>query len=211
MRQAFGRYALDMLKVLNRTPCPEETYVDGANAWKKANNNIYSILYLHTEGSANITVRARESTEVDCWGDGVAAWKAFKERFDGNRKEARRACREKLFTTTMPSGGDPTDFTSTTDDLRLRLADMGDQTLNDIYADLLLTTFPKEFAFIKQIHQKDRFFTLEQIKQTVIKLSHRRAFANVVGTYCPWTWSSNGGRVPQRSLPPVQSFRSLPA
>ena len=123
MRQAFGLYALDMLKVLDRTPCPEETDVDGVNAWKKA-NNIYSILYFHTEGSANITVRANESTEVGCLGDGVAAWNALKERFDGNTKEARRACREKLFTTTMPSGSDPTDFISTMGDLRLRLADM---------------------------------------------------------------------------------------
>ena len=50
VRQAFGVYALDMLKVLDGTPCPEETDVDGVNTWK-ANNNIYSILYFHTEGS----------------------------------------------------------------------------------------------------------------------------------------------------------------
>ena len=50
VRQAFGKYAFDMLKVLDGTPCPEETGVDGVNAWKKASNNIYSILYSHTEG-----------------------------------------------------------------------------------------------------------------------------------------------------------------
>ena len=154
VRQAFGLYALDMLKVLDATPCPEETEVDGVNAWR-ANNNIYQ------SGSANITVRAHESTEVGCWGYGVAAWKALKERFDGSTKEARRACREKLFTTTMPSGGDPTDFISTMDDLRLRLADMGEQILDDTYADLLLNSFPKEFAFIRQAHHRDRSFTLE--------------------------------------------------
>ena len=58
MRHALGLYALDMLKFLDGTPCLEETDVDGVDAWKKANNNIYSILYFHTEGSANITVRA---------------------------------------------------------------------------------------------------------------------------------------------------------
>ena len=73
MRQAFGLYALDMLKVLDGTPCPEETDVDGVDARDKANNNIYSILYFHTESSANITVRAHENTEVGCLGDGVAA------------------------------------------------------------------------------------------------------------------------------------------
>ena len=138
------------------------------NAWKKANNNIYSIFYFDTEGSANITVSAHEGTEVGCLGDGVAAWKALKERFDGNTKEARRACREELFTTTMPSGGDPTDFISSMDGLRLRLADMGGQILDDTYADLLPNSFPKEFACIRQIHHRDRSFTLEQIKSLLV-------------------------------------------
>ena len=91
MLQAFGLYALDMLEVIDETPCPEETDVDGVNSRKKVNNNVYSILYFHTEGSANITVQAHETTEVGCLGDGVAAWKALKERVDGNTKEARRA------------------------------------------------------------------------------------------------------------------------
>ena len=155
VRQAFGLYALDMLKVLDGTPCPEETDVDGVNAWKKANNNIYSILYFHTEGSANITVRAHESTKVGCLGDCVAAWKALKERYDGNTKKDRRARREKLFTITMPSGGDPTDLISTMDDLRLRLADMGDQIVDETYADVLLNSFPNNFAFIRQMHHRD--------------------------------------------------------
>ena len=68
----------------------------------------------------------------------------------------------------MPSGGDPIDFISTMDDLRLGLADMGAQILDDTYADLLLNSFPKEFAIIRQMHHRDRFFTLEQIKQTAI-------------------------------------------
>ena len=93
MRQALSLYALDMLKVLDGTTCPEETDVEGVNAWN-ANKNIYSIPYFHTEDSANITVRAHESTEVGCLGDGVAAWKALKERFDGKgRKLGVRAGR----------------------------------------------------------------------------------------------------------------------
>ena len=131
VHQAFGLYALDMLKALDETPCQEETDVDGVNAWKKANNTIYSIPYFHTEGSANITVRAHESTEVGCLGDGVAAWKSLKQRFDRNTKEARRACWEKLLTTITPSGGHPTDLISIMDDLQLRLADMGEQILDD--------------------------------------------------------------------------------
>ena len=73
VRQAFGLYALDMLMVLDGTPCPEETGIDGVNAWKKANNNFYSILYFHTDGSANITLRAYKGSEVGCSGDDFAA------------------------------------------------------------------------------------------------------------------------------------------
>ena len=44
-----------------------------------------------TEGSTHITVRAHESKELGCLGDGAAGWNALKEGFDGNTKEARRA------------------------------------------------------------------------------------------------------------------------
>ena len=84
------------LKVLDGASRPEETDADGVASWETA-NNIYSILVFFTEGSSYITVRAHESTEQDCLGNGVAAWKSLKERFDGNTKETRRACREKLF------------------------------------------------------------------------------------------------------------------
>ena len=91
----------------------------------------------------------------------------------------------KLFTM-MPSGGDPTDFISTMDDLGLRLADKGEKILDDTYADLLLKFFPKEFAFIRQVHHRDRSFTLEQIKQTAInfhidELSRKSSAPTVAG------------------------------
>ena len=91
-----------------------------------------------TEGSANITVRAYESTEQGCLGDGAAAWKSLKERLDGNTMEARRACRENLFSSAIRAGIDPTDFIAKMDVLRLRLAGMGDDILDDTYADLSL-------------------------------------------------------------------------
>ena len=54
------------------------------------------------------------------------------------------------------------------DDLPLALVDMGKPILDDTYADLLLNSFPKEYAFIRQMQHRDRSFTLEQIKQTAI-------------------------------------------
>ena len=141
--QAFGLYAREMLKVFDGAPRPGETNANGVAALETANNKIYSILFFLTEGSANITVRAHESTEQGCLGDGVAAWKSLKKRFDGNTKEARRVCREKLFSGAMLAGSGPTDFIAMMYDLRLRLADMGEEMLDDTYADLLLNSFRK--------------------------------------------------------------------
>ena len=91
----------------------------------------------------------------------------------------------KLFTM-MPSGGDPTDFISTMDDLRLRLADMGEQIFDYTYADLLLTSFPKELAFIWQMDHRDRSFTPEQTNQTAVnfhidELSRKSSAPTVAG------------------------------
>ena len=104
-----------------------------------------------------------------------------------------------------------TSFISTMDDLRLRLADMGEHILDATYADLLLNNFPKEFAFIRQMHHRDRSFMLEQIKQTAInfhidELSKTSSAPTVAGRVAAMAAASRSG-----SVPPVQSFWSLPA
>ena len=123
-------------------------------------------MFVLTEGSANITVLAHEITGQGCLGDRVAVRKSLKDRVDENTKEARRACREKLFSSAKRAGSDPTDLIAKMEDLRLRLVDMGEEVLDDTYADLLLNPFPKEFELMKQMHHRDRSFTLDQIKQT---------------------------------------------
>ena len=64
------------------------------------------------------------------------------------------------------------------------MADLGEQILDD--ADLFLNSFPKEFAFIRQMHHRDRSFTLEQMKQTAInfhidELSRKSSVPTVAG------------------------------
>ena len=46
-----------MHKVLDGAARTEETDVDGMVGWETANNNIYLILFLDIEGSANVTLR----------------------------------------------------------------------------------------------------------------------------------------------------------
>jgi len=109
LRQATNLYAPSLHGVLDGIACPtaDQDKIDG---WKKANNELYSILFFNTEGSANTTVRAHESKTAGEAGDGQGAFKALKARFHGNTNEARRSCREKLFSKTMKPGSDPADF-----------------------------------------------------------------------------------------------------
>ena len=79
MRQAMGLHALEMLHVLGGAPCSEPT--KEREAWKKANNNLFSVLFFMTEGSSHITVRAHESKELGSVGNGAATWNALKEQF----------------------------------------------------------------------------------------------------------------------------------
>ena len=129
MRQEIGFHKHEMLPVLAGDPCPAstESNADGIDKWPKTNCHLYSILFFATKGSAHITARAHEGTSTaGSLGHGAAAWAALSARFDGNTEEARRACREKLFSTVTKSREDPSDFfLSKMDDLRARLQDMG--------------------------------------------------------------------------------------
>ena len=112
------------------------------------------------------------------------------------RQEARRASREKLFSSAIRAGSDPTDFIAKVDDLRLRLADMGEEILAYTYADLLLSSFPKGFEFIKQMYHRDRSCTLDQIKQTATKfyideLSRKSSGPSVAGRGAAMAAASN--------------------
>ena len=50
LRQAFGLYALDMLKVLDGTPCPEEKDVDGEKCLEEGQEQHLLILLLSHRG-----------------------------------------------------------------------------------------------------------------------------------------------------------------
>ena len=130
LREAIALYSDDMVDLLDGIPCPPATGANanaaGATAWTMFNSKLYSILFFATEGSANITVKQFQARpQARQKADGVGAWEALSVRFDGNRREARRACREKLTHASMKSGEDPIDSFAKLDEQRLRLADMG--------------------------------------------------------------------------------------
>ena len=175
LREAIALYSDDMVDLLDGTPCPPATGANanaaGATAWTMFYSKLYSILFFATEGSANITVkqfqarpRARQKA------DGVGAWEALSVRFDGNTKEARRACREKLTQASKKSGEDPIDFFAKLDEQRLRLADMGETLTDESYEDIILRALPKEYDFVRQQSHMNRNFGLTGIKTTAINM-----------------------------------------
>ena len=115
LREAMALYSDDMVDLLYGTPCPPATGANanaaGATSWTMLNSKLYSILFFATEGSANITVKQFQARpQARQKADGVGTWEALSVRFDGNTKEARRACCEKLTHASMKSGEDPIDL-----------------------------------------------------------------------------------------------------
>ena len=74
-------------------------------------------------------MKKHEGKTTGVAGDGAAAWNALKECFDANTKDARRACRDKLFTNPMKPGSDPVDYFAAMDEQRLRLKDFGEELI----------------------------------------------------------------------------------
>lgn len=185
LRQATNLYAPSLHGVLDGIACPtaDQDKIDG---WKKANNELYSILFFNTEGSANTTVRAHESKTAGEAGDGQGAFKALKARFHGNTNEARRSCREKLFSKTMKPGSDPADFFASMEEDRIRLQELGETILDDTFADVLLRALPREYEFVKQLKYRDRSFGLDDIQTTSVNyyiddLSRKSSAPSIAG------------------------------
>ena len=184
IRQAIGLYRPNMLLVLDGEPCPTDiAEAVQAAEWRSTNNKLFSVLYFSTTGSANITVKAHMATTPGDLGDGVAAWKALKDRFDGNNKEARRAARVELFSSKMEEASDPQDFFSNTDDLRDRLKDMGETISDEVYEALLLDALPGRYEFIRQRHYENTSLGITSLKNTAINyyIDKKKRTASIAG------------------------------
>ena len=143
----------------------------GAIAWTKLNSKLYSILFFATEESVTTTVKQFQARpQARQKADGVGVWEALSVRFDGNTKEARRACREKLTHASMKSGEDPTDFFAKLDEQRLRLVDMGETLTDESYEDIILRALPKGYDYVRQQPHMNRNFGLTGIKTTAINM-----------------------------------------
>lgn len=165
LRNGVNLYVPDLKPILDGAIRPAETApTEGAGAaWDKANDRFFSLLFFVTDGSAHNTILAHEEAA-----DGAAAWKALNARFDANTQEARRACHRELFGLRHLAGGDPVDFFTKGMDLKIRLRGLGEEVSDDVFLDVMLsglTTAP-EFKFIRDMHYRDEFTSVDRLQET---------------------------------------------
>lgn len=101
----------NIVAALDSDPRPgSSATADDWDKWDRANAQLFSISNFAIVESAHATVKPfKGNVATRSRGDGVGAWRALADRFDGCTKEARRALREKLFTAVVKSSDDPTD------------------------------------------------------------------------------------------------------
>ena len=170
IREAIILYSPELLPVLDgdARPSGHASTADAVAVWEKANGRLYSLLFFATSGSAQLTVRAHEGRGTRPMGDGAAAWNALNERFDAQNQEARRACHNELFNLRHKAGGDPIDFFTKGWDLKLRLEVLGEEVSDEVYQDIMLNglTAAPEFRFIREMHYRDEFTSVDHLQQT---------------------------------------------
>lgn len=119
-RTEVSLYAGKLPELLAGALCPAATSTNADEVAKGHRNNarLYSIMFLATDGSTCTTVKQQKALPTaGVKVDGVATWAAFAARYNGNTKEAHRACPEKLLHASMKSARGPTNFIMEIEDL----------------------------------------------------------------------------------------------
>ena len=97
--------------------------------WKQTCEALFSVLHLVTSGPAATQVRQYEDrTSAGGLGHGQEAWITLHTKYNGNSKEARRACYNKLVSFRMEEGQDPDDYIIKPMAIRGRLHEMERQS-----------------------------------------------------------------------------------
>ena len=120
VRVCLSLYSKPVFEVFQGAEQPSSTVQDGDIervditlewTWKQANQDLWSVLFLTTSGSANNVVKRFEGKQPeDGIGNGQAALEALRGKYNSHTKGARRACHEKLVTTRMDPGQEPDDL-----------------------------------------------------------------------------------------------------
>ena len=133
-----------------------------------ANQDLFSILFYSTGGSAFFVVRRFEDTTVeDGAGHGQQAWAALREKFKGSSREAICAEHAKMNNMSMRSGQDLDEYLYIMDSCRdcLNPCDPPEDPKDRQHEDIILQALPPEYKAIRQAHLERGDFGLANIRR----------------------------------------------
>ena len=132
--------------------------------WKRACETLFSVLYFVTSGPEATLVRQYEDrTSAGGLGHGQKAWNALYTKYNSNRKEARRACYEKLVSFRMEEGQNPDDYTIKLLEIGGRLHEMGEKSSDERFEDILLQGLTDDYEFVKMTSFHSPNFGINEI------------------------------------------------
>ena len=109
--------------------------------WDAANQDLYSVLFFTTAGSAFFVVRRFQGkTPAEGAGHGRQPWAALRQKFDGCSQAAIRMEHIRMTSTRMRPGQDPDDYFYHMDSCqdRLNACDPPEGPTNRLYEDITL-------------------------------------------------------------------------
>ena len=144
----------------------EEKATDTAKIadYKRANQNLYAMLYLLVELPAAICVQKYED-KSEISGDGQAAFKEL--NYDKVTDEVIRATMKELVNTPMELGQNPDDYFNKKRLLRIRIEKMGEKVSDRWFKNICVTGFTDEYKNVKMTMYRDSSFDIDQMQTTM--------------------------------------------
>lgn len=121
-----------------------------------------------TWGSANKDVNKFDGKRTkEAMGDGQVAWKALREKHDGQAKEARWPCHKTLVYTEMEPGQDPDHFFLTLASRHDLLKEIGQKKHNEQYDGIILQALSAACEHVQNASYEKESFGLYGIRYMV--------------------------------------------
>jgi hypothetical protein len=137
-----------------------------AEVWDDKNQKIYMYLLLYTDGAAQNTVSQFRGSR-----DGVAAWRALRERYDPQGMLGRARLNRQVMTTNLEPTGEPDEYFLNIERATTRLEELGqpfgegalvdmilDKLPNSTYGPLITNLYMEENLSYDVLKQKIRIF-----------------------------------------------------
>ena len=176
LRASLSIYNRTIFNIMQGQECASVTDHSQATthaAWDATNQDLFSILFFSTGGSAFFVVRRFGSTTLeDEAGHGQQAWAALREKFRGSSRKAIRAEHVKMNNTLMRSGQDPDEYLYIMDSCRDRLTrcDPPEGTTYRQFEDIILQALPPEYMAIRQAHLERGDFGVANIRRMMVAI-----------------------------------------